>query len=487
VILHQLYRESLAMLTDLYQLTMAYGYWKLGRHQQEAVFHLTFRKQPFHGGYSIACGLGPAIEFLEQLHFETTDLDYLASITGNDGKPLFEIGFLDYLATLKFTCDLDAIPEGTVVFPNEPLLRVRGPMLQCQLLETPLLNLMNFQTLVATKAARVVLAAAGDPVVEFGLRRAQGIDGSLAASRAAFVGGCTSTSNVLAGKLFGIPVKGTHAHSWVMSFDDELESFEAYASAMPNNCVFLVDTYDTLQGVRHAAVVGKKLKETGHRMIGIRLDSGDLAYLSIGARKILDEAGLTDAAILASNDLDESIITSLKQQGATIAMWGVGTKLVTAYDQPALGGVYKLGAVRDSTGKWIYKLKLSEQSIKISTPGIQQVRRFFHDGIIAGDAIYDTELGIGNDPTIIDPNDPIRTRTFEANLQHEDLLVPIFRGGKRIYESPSLKEIQSRTKSQLNTLHPTIRRIVNPHLYPVGLEEKLHELKAKLIHEARSL
>ena len=480
-----LYGQSLALLTDLYQLTMAYGYWKLGRHQQQAVFHLTFRRQPFGGGYSIACGLAPAMEFLQQLRFDPSDLEYLATLNGNDGAPLFERGFLDYLATLEFSCDLDAVPEGTVVFPHEPILRVRGPMLQCQLLETPLLNIINFQTLIATKAARVANAA-GDAVLEFGLRRAQGIDGSLSASRAAFVGGCAATSNVLAGKLFGIPVKGTHAHSWVMSFDDELEAFEAYAAAMPNNCVFLVDTYDTLQGVRHAATVGKKLKESGHRMIGIRLDSGDLAYLSIEARKILDEAGLTDAIILASNDLDEQIITSLKQQGATIAMWGVGTKLVTAYDQPALGGVYKLGAVRDSAGQWIYKLKLSEQSAKISTPGVQQVRRFYRDGMIAGDAIYDLQLGIGDEPTIIDPGDAIHRRTFARNLPFEDLLLPIFRSGQRVYQAPPLEQTRDRATQQLKALHPTIKRIINPHVYPVGLEKRLHDLKQQLIEAARS-
>ncbi len=319
---------------------------------------------------------------------------YLATLSGNDGRPLFEAAFLDYLRGLRLAVDVDAVPEGTAVFPHEPLVRVRGPMLHCQLLETPLLTIVNFATLVATKAARVALAARGDPVLEFGLRRAQGIDGGLAASRAAYVGGCHATSNVLAGKRFGIPVRGTHAHSWVMSFDDELESFEAYAAAMPNNCVFLVDTYDTLEGVRHAAAVGQRLQAAGHKMVGIRLDSGDLAYLSIEARKILDAAGLADAAILASNDLDERLIESLKQQGATIAVWGVGTKLVTAYDQPALGGVYKLGAIQDDAGAWHHKLKLSEQTAKTSTPGVQQVRRFFHaDGSADGDAIFDELTG----------------------------------------------------------------------------------------------
>jgi len=292
---------------------------------------------------------------------------------------------------------------------------------------------------------------------------------------------------VLAGKLFGIPVKGTHAHSWVMSFDDELESFEAYARAMPNNCVFLVDTYNTLQGVRRAAEVGKQLKESGHRMIGIRLDSGDLAYLSIEARKILDAAGLTDAAILASNDLDEHIITSLKDQGAKIAIWGVGTKLVTAYDQPALGGVYKLGAIAGDDGRWRYKLKVSEQTAKVSTPGVLQVRRFHQHGQLAGDAIYDLDTGIPEQPTIVDPNDMTRRKTFAADARHEDLLAPIFRGGQLVYTSPLLTDIRRRTQEQVASLHPSIRRFVHPHGYPVGLERNLHELKTKLILQARGV
>src|SRR5215213_2257806 len=262
-----LYGQSLSLLTDLYQLTMAYGYWKLGRGEQEAVFHLTFRKHPFAGGFTVACGLHAVIDYLRALRFDESDVGYLATLRGNDGRPLFEQGFLDYLRGMRFTCDVHAIPEGTVVFPHEPLVRVRGPILQAQIVETPLLNLINFQTLVATKSARVCLAARGEPVLEFGLRRAQGIDGGLSATRAAYVGGAAATSNLLAGKLFGIPVRGTHAHSWVMSFDDELESFEAYADAMPNNCVFLVDTYDTLHGVRHAVEVGRKLRAAGHEVV----------------------------------------------------------------------------------------------------------------------------------------------------------------------------------------------------------------------------
>ena len=339
-----------ALLTDLYQLTMAYGYWKSGRSELEAAFHLFFRKAPFQSGFTIAAGLATAIDFLKSFHFTDADLQFLATLTGNDNRPLFEPGFLEYLRTLRFCCDVDAIPEGSVVFPNEPLLRIKGPILQCQLLETALLNLLNFQSLIATKAARICLAARGEPVLEFGLRRAQGVDGALAASRAAYIGGCAATSNVLAGKIFGIPVRGTHAHSWVMSFDDEREAFLAYAEAVPNNCVFLVDTYDTLEGVRHAVETGKWLREHGYEMVGIRLDSGDLAWLSIEARKILDEAGFPKAVIIASNNLDEHIIASLKEQGAQINVWGVGTKMITAYDQPALGGVYKLSAIRGKDG-----------------------------------------------------------------------------------------------------------------------------------------
>jgi nicotinate phosphoribosyltransferase len=481
----QLYAPSLALLTDLYQLTMAQGYWKLGMADRQAVFHLYFRKAPFAGGYTIAAGLEDAVALIQQLRFDSTDAAYLATLKGNDNQPLFAARFLKYLSALELTVDLDAIPEGTVVFPGEPLIRVTGPLLQCQLLESALLNL-NFQTLIATKAARICQAARGDAVMEFGLRRAQGIDGSITASRSAYIGGCSSTSNVLAGKLFGIPVGGTHAHSWVMSFDDELESFEAYARAMPNNCAFLVDTYSTLEGVRHAATVGKRLRALGHRMIGIRLDSGDLAYLSIEARKILDDAGLTDAQILASNDLDEHLIESLKQQGATIAIWGVGTKLVTAYDQPALGGVYKLSAIRnDPTQPWQFKLKSSEQLAKASFPGVLQVRRFTMDNRFQADLIYNEPVGIGSGPVLVDPKDVTRQRSIDSATPYEDLLVPVLRAGKSVYALPTLQAIRQRVIDQVNSLHPTHRRLLNPHEYPVGLEQGLAELRTTLLNEAR--
>jgi len=487
--LGRVYRHSLALLTDLYQLTMAYGYWKLGRAEREAVFHLSFRKNPFAGGYSLACGLHDAIDYLSGLRFDGEDLAYLAGLLGNDGRPLFDAGFLDHLGAMRFACDVDAIPEGTVVFPHEPLVRVTGPILQAQIVETALLNLVNFQTLIATKAARVCQATRGEPVLEFGLRRAQGVDGGLSASRSAYVGGVAATSNVLAGKLFGIPVRGTHAHSWVMSFDDESESFDAYASAMPNNCVFLVDTYDTIEGVRHAVRVGRKLRETGHEMIGIRLDSGDLAYLSIEARRILDEGGFPGARILASNDLDEHIITSLKEQGATIAVWGVGTKLVTAYDQPALGGVYKLSAIRNPGGAWDYKLKLSEQIAKVSNPGVLQVRRFRMGGEFLGDAIYDVGLGAAGASdcpcTFVDPVDPTRRRSMAPGSEHEDLLMPVFRAGRRVYDPPPLEAVRRRAAEQLAGFHAGVKRFLNPHQYPVGLEQRLSDLKTRLVLRAR--
>ena len=300
----QIYNQSLALLTDFYQLTMSYAYWKKRLDKKEAVFHLFFRRRTFNGGFTIAAGLESVVHYLENFHFEDSDLQYMSTLTGMDGQRLFCNEFFDYLSKMRFSCNVDAVPEGTAVFPYEPLIRIQGPLIQCQILESPLLNLINFPTLIATKAARICIAARGDPVLEFGLRRAQGIDGALTASRAAYIGGCDSTSNVMAGKLFGIPVKGTHSHSWVMVFDEEQDSFQAYAECLPNNCVFLVDTYDTLQGVKKAIEVGKWLREQGKKMIGIRLDSGDLAYLSIKSRELLDAAGFQDVIIMASNELD---------------------------------------------------------------------------------------------------------------------------------------------------------------------------------------
>ena len=484
-----------ALLTDLYQLTMALGYWRAGRADQEAAFHLYFRNAPFGSGYTIACGLEPALDYLAGLRFEPGDLAYLATLRGADGTALFPAEFLDYLGGLSMALDVDMVREGTVVFPNEPLVRVRGPLLQAQLVETALLTHVGFPTLVATKAARMVLAAAGDDVLEFGLRRAQGPDGGLSASRAAYVGGCSSTSNVLAGQRYGIPVKGTHAHSWVMVFDDELEAFTAYAEALPNNVVLLVDTYDTLEGVRHAIEVGTRLRARGHRLLGIRLDSGDLAWLSVEARRLLDAAGFGDVAILASNDLDEHVITSLKLQGAAITVWGVGTRLATAYEQPALGCVYKLTAVKDAAGAWVPRVKVSEQAAKTTTPGLLQVRRYHEPsdnparGAFAGDMLVDELVppveGASGDVTMVDPLDPTRRRRFAADARFTTLLEPAMRAGRRVRAEEPLAAARDRARHELAGFHAGIKRLVNPHRYPVGLERGLHERKTALVLAAR--
>lgn len=481
------YNQSLSLLTDLYQLTMSYGYWKAGLENKEAVFHLFFRKRPFHGGFTITAGLEAVIDYLNNFTFDATDLAYLESLRDADNKPLFDPSFFDYLSNMKFTCDVDAIPEGNVVFPYEPLIRVKGPLIQCQLLESPLLNLINFPTLIATKAARICIAANGDPVIEFGLRRAQGIDGSLTASRSAYIGGCEGTSSVLAGKMFNIPVRGTHSHSWVMAFDDEKEAFQTYAEQLPNSCIFLVDTYDTIEGVKKAIEVGKWLKKNGKKLLGIRLDSGDLAYLSIKSRAMLDEAGFHDTNILASNELDETIISELKRQGAKINVWAVGTNLVTASNQPALDGVYKLSAIRNPGESWKYKLKLSEQMIKISNPGILQVKRYKGPEGYITDAMYDTTMGISNKSILIDPLDPTRKRTIHKNWSSKDLLVPIFQQGKCVYQTPLLSEIRETTQTELSHFHSGIKRFIHPHEYMVGMEKSLYDLKVNLINNIRNL
>jgi nicotinate phosphoribosyltransferase len=476
----QLYGQSLSLLTDLYQLTMAYGYWKAGMADREAVFHLFFRRAPFSGQFAVACGLDDVIDFVRKFRFSPDDLDYLSQLRGSDERPLFEPAFLDYLAELTLNCSLDALREGTVVFAHEPLVRVQGPLLHSQLLETPLLNLINFQTLIATKAARVTLASGGKPILEFGLRRAQGVDGGVAASRAAFVGGCDATSNVLAGKLFGIPVKGTHAHSWVMAFDDEVSSFETYGDAMPHNTIFLVDTYETEQGVRNATRVGRRMREQGEEMLGIRLDSGDLGALSHTARQILDEEGFPDAVIVASSDLDEYSITELRQVEAPIDVWGVGTRLATAYDQPALGGVYKLAAIRGEDRSWKLRVKVSDQAAKTTTPGVLQVRRYGRDRFQC-DVIYNELAGVSSDHAVGFGGQ----RLAIPQADYHDLLVPVFDGGKLVYPSESIHAAQRRTREQLDALPPRVKQLDQPKPYPVGLDSRLHRQKQQLIEEAK--
>ena len=423
------------MLTDLYQLTMAQGYWQNNKRETLGCFHMTFRDYPFRGGYAVACGLEQLSHLIENFHFSQSDIDYLSSLKAPGGGALFNPDFLKYLQNLECTLDVHAVPEGTIVFPHEPIVRVVGPMLQCQIIETPLLNMVSFQTLIATKAARICQAAK-TPVAEFGLRRAQGPAGGVYASRAAIVGGCASTSNVLAGSVFGLPVSGTHGHAWVMSFESELEAFRAYARTFPKNCVLLVDTYNVEAGIKNAITVGQEMRQRGEELTAIRIDSGDLAWQARRARKMLDAAGLQNCGICLSNDLDEYTISSIISQGAQVNSWGVGTKLATAHGQPTLGGVYKLSATREalaagacaagaeasgegtvcapdddaggnaSAGEnlgantqahapWIDHMKVSASTIKRTIPGVLNVRRYFHEnGKIAGDMIYDINSGV---------------------------------------------------------------------------------------------
>ncbi|MGM0440063.1 MAG: nicotinate phosphoribosyltransferase [Chlamydiota bacterium] len=471
---------NFSLLTDLYELTMAYSYWKNGLADVEAVFHAFYRRKPFGGGFVVAAGLESVINYINNFCFQESDIAYLASLEGEDGSPLFEEEFLDYLRALKITLDIDALPEGTVVFPYEPMVRVQGPIIECQIIESALLNMINFPSLIATKAARLRIAAGEDKILEFGLRRAQGVDGALTASRSAYIGGCDATSNVLAGRMFGIPVKGTIAHSWVMLFEDELEAFMKYAQAMPHNCILLVDTYDSLEGVAKAITVGRWLREHGGKLAGIRLDSGDLAYLSIESRRMLDRAGFEDTKIVASNDLDETIINDLKHQGSAITIWGVGTKLVTAKDNPALDGVYKLSASRFPGQEWQYTLKLSEQAQKVSNPGVLQVRRYYDEQENIADVIYDINTDLA-ECNIIDPFNPMRQKSVAEETRYQDLLEPIFRRGRQVYSTPTLKDIKHKTQQELSRFHQGVKRFINPHEYVVGVEESLYHLKLNLV------
>lgn len=444
--------NSHALLTDLYQITMAQGYWKLGKHLQIAAFDLFFRSLPFKNGYVLTCGLETIIQWILRYQFTTEDISYLASLQDESGAALFEADFLQALKEMRLTIDLDAIPEGTVVFPKEPLLRVTGPLWQCQLLESILLNLINFPTLIATKAARISQVLQGANLIEFGVRRAQGPDGGLTASRAAFVGGAESTSNVLAGKTFGIPVKGTHAHSWVMAFDSELAAFEAYASVMPNNVILLVDTYNSLEGIQHAVEVGKKLKAQGYPLLGIRLDSGNLGILSQKAREILDQAGFKDTKIVASGDLDEHAIETLNMFHAPISIFGVGTRLVTGHPDGALNGVYKLVGIQNDQKVWQYKAKKTDDLAKAMIPGIRQIMRCRIADKFVRDLLFN-----------IDKEAP-RER---ANETTEMLLKPIFRQGKLVYQLPSLKAIRNRAFEQIKCLPSGLSSLRPSVSYPV--------------------
>lgn len=475
--------RNFTLLTDFYELTMMQGYLKSGKHQERVIFDMFYRKNPCGNGFAICCGLEQVVEYIRNLNFSEEDIDYLRSLG------TFDEDFIEYLRGFHFTGDIYAIPEGTVVFPKEPLIKVIAPVIEAQLVETAILNLVNHQSLIATKAYRVVHAAQGDGVMEFGLRRAQGPDAGIYGARAAVIAGCIGTSNVYAGQKFRVPVLGTHAHSWIMSFPTELEAFKAYARLYPNNCILLVDTYDTLKsGVKNAILCYDAMKEEGIplKRFGIRLDSGDLAYLSKKARKMLDEAGYPDAIISASNDLDENLIASLKAQGACITSWGVGTNLITSESQPSFGGVYKLAATYSDEGQWVPKIKLSENSEKITNPGNKQIYRIIEkdSGKVFADyiALEEERFSEAEDLVLFDPIDTWKKSTLKGgSYEMRPLLVPIFLGGKLVYNCPSVEEIKAHCKKEQESLWEECRRLTNPHAVHVDLSDKLYEIKKGLL------
>ncbi|TXF88890.1 nicotinate phosphoribosyltransferase [Neolewinella aurantiaca] len=476
--LSTVYKPDFGLLTDLYQLTMAAGYYDQKLHQKKAIFHLFYRKAPFGGDFAVSAGLALAIDLVKGLKFSADDVQYLGRLKGANGKPLFKEPFLNYLQRMKFSGNIYAVPEGEIVLPHEPLLRIEGNIIECQLLETALLTVMNFSTLIATKAARIKAAAGPDTVLEFGLRRAQGIDGGLTASRSAYIGGCDATSNVWAGRYYGVPVKGTHAHSWVMAFPSEEKAFEAYAAAMPNNVIFLVDTYDTLDGIAEAIREATKLRARGHEMLGVRLDSGDLAELSIAAREMLDAAGFPDAQVIASDSLDEYAIAELKAKGARIDVWGIGTRLATAHDQPALGGVYKLAAIEEEDGEWSPRIKLSETAIKVSNPGRQGVRRYYDekDGFPMGSIIYNQFNG---EPTGRFYTEEGFSISIPPGLKEDELLRPVFEDGELVYSLPSLQCTRDRALKNWKKWS----LITNFANFPHGLDAALQEEKMNLLED----
>ena len=476
-------RQNLTLLTDLYELTMMQGYFHNMDQNQTVIFDAFYRSNPNGGGYAIACGLEQLVNYIKELHFAPQDIEYLASLG------IFDKEFLDYLAHFKFSGSIYAIPEGTVVFPREPLVKVIAPIMEAQLVETAILNIINHQSLIATKASRVCWAARGDGIMEFGLRRAQGPDAGTYGARAAVIGGCIGTSNVLCGQLFDVPVKGTHAHSWIMSFPDEYTAFKTYADMYPSACILLVDTYDTLKsGVPNAIRVFKEMREAGIPLTfyGIRLDSGDLAYLSKKARKMLDEAGFPDAVISASNDLDEYLIDSLKVQGAAITSWGVGTNLITSKDWPAFGGVYKLAAIMNDKGEFVPKIKLSENSEKVTNPGNKTVYRIYdkETGKIKADLIclVDEKFSEEEPMLLFDPNEPWKkTKLQPGTYTLREIMVPVFVNGECVYTSPKTMDIRAYCQEELSTLWDETRRLVNPQKVYVDLSSKLYDIKIELL------
>lgn len=478
--------QNLTLMTDLYELTMMQGYFKNKDRNETVIFDAFYRNNPMNSGYAICAGLEQVIEYINHLHFSEEDLDYLRSLG------IFAEDFLEYLRSFHFSGDIYAIPEGSVMFPREPMIKVVAPIMEAQLVETAILNIINHQSLIATKTSRVCYAARGDGIMEFGLRRAQGPDAGTYGARAAMIGGCVGTSNVLAGRLFDVPVKGTHAHSWIMSFPDEYTAFKTYAEMYPSACILLVDTYDTLRsGVPNAIRVFTEMREKGIPLTfyGIRLDSGDLAYLSKKARRMLDAAGFPDAVISASNDLDENLIDSLKVQGCKITSWGVGTHLITSKDWPSFGGVYKLAAIADSrTGEFIPKIKLSENTEKVTNPGNKTIYRIYEKetGKVKADLICLVEEHFDeNEPLILfDPNEPWKkTRMEGGTYTMREMLVQVFDKGNCIYHSPKVMDIRDYCTTELNTLWDETRRLVNPHNVYVDLSQKLYDMKIRLLNE----
>lgn len=477
-------KRNLTLLTDLYELTMMQGYYEKGQNEN-VIFDVFFRQNPCNNGYSVCAGLDQVIDYIKNLHFTYDDVDYLR------GLGIFKEDFLHYLSGFHFSGDIYAIPEGTVVFPKEPLLKVVAPIMEAQLVETAILNIINHQSLIATKTSRIVFAANGDGIMEFGLRRAQGPDAGLYGARAAMIGGCVGTSNVLAGQMFDVPVMGTHAHSWIMSFPDEYTAFKTYAEMYPDNCTLLVDTYDTLKsGVPNAIRVFQEFKDAGKPLIkyGIRLDSGDLAYLSKEARKMLDEAGFPEATICASNDLDEFLLHDLKMQGAAIDSWGVGTNLITSKDCPSFGGVYKLAAIQNEEGEFVPKIKISENTEKITNPGNKTIYRIYEkaSGKIKADLICfaDEVIDPKQDLLLFDPMDTWKkTKLASGTYTVREILLPIFKNGECLYKSPTLKEIAAYCREEKDTLWDETKRLFYPHRVYVDLSQKLYNVKQSLLDQ----
>lgn len=477
--------DNLTLLTDLYELTMMQGYYKNRNRNDTVIFDMFYRNNPLDNGYAIVAGLDQVIDYINHLSFSQKDIDYLKSLG------IFEDDFLNYLKDFKFSGDIYSIPEGTVIFPREPIVKVIAPIMEAQLIETAILNIINHQSLIATKTARVVQAARGDGIMEFGLRRAQGPDAGIYGARAAMIGGCIGTSNVLAGQMFDVPVKGTHAHSWIMSFPDEYTAFKTYADLYPSACILLVDTYDTIKsGIPNAIRVFTEMREAGIPLTfyGIRLDSGDLAYLSKKVRRMLDQAGFPDAIISASNDLDEFLIDSLKAQGATITSWGVGTNLITSKDWPAFGGVYKLSAIMNKNGEFEPKIKLSENSEKITNPGNKTIYRIYEKDThkIKADLIclVGETVNVHEPLLLFDPAEPWKkTKLLPDTYTIRELLIPVFKSGECVYQSPKVMDIRSYCADELDTLWEETRRLINPHKVYVDLSKKLYDTKIKLLDQ----